>query len=191
MADDLNEPVFQHFLTSLIPTALGLCDPSSRLSSAGRGLDTGCLELNDDHSSSGMGSRRVREFAERQYGLSHSRSGTPRDCARSLPTRASMPSARPGYTPGVRTETSDRGRCRSFQAWSWLSDQGASASRRSACAHRVGRSDRGDQSEPAAGTEAWKCLRDGWQAGKSGSRLVAPTASALIGSSRQRSVNGG
>ena len=25
--------------------------------------------------------------------------------------------------------------------------------------NRVGRSDRGDQSEPAAGTEAWKCLR--------------------------------
>src|SRR4051795_10591434 len=32
--------------------------------------------------------------------------------------------------------------------------------------NRVGRSDRGDQSEPAAGTEAWKCLRDGWQVWK-------------------------
>src|SRR6266849_928727 len=32
--------------------------------------------------------------------------------------------------------------------------------------NRVGRADRSDQSEPAAGTEAWKCLRDGGQVRK-------------------------
>jgi len=39
-------------------TASGLCDPSSRLSSAwycaGCGLDTGCHELTDDHGSLAM-----------------------------------------------------------------------------------------------------------------------------------------